>query len=85
VTFASREGAERLTCDFEVTLSRGADTVTLRPGLAVVETKTEDGRSAADRILADMGVEVSLSKYRTGIAVLTRAGGGAAGAERFFG
>ena len=85
VTFAHRHGAARVTCDFDVTLSRCGSAVRLRQDLVVVETKTEDGDSPADRILARMGIdEVPFSKYRTGIALLTDEDGGAGGAERFF-
>jgi hypothetical protein len=41
----------------------------MRPDLVLVETKTEDGRSPADRALAEMGYEtISLSKYRVGMS-----------------
>ena len=78
ITLASREGSERLTCDIAVRLSRpGGDTASLRDGLIVVETKSEDGDSPADRALADLGLEpISLSKYRVGMSLVGGADGG---------
>lgn len=74
-TVAARDGSDRVTIDVDVRLSRrGAGEKLLRPELAVMEAKSESGDSAADRALADLGVEpVSLSKYRVGIALLTDA------------
>jgi VTC domain len=72
ITLAARESPARLTCDLEVRLTtpQGAE-AQLRHDLVVVETKSEDGRSAADRVLSDEGLEpLGLSKYRTGIALL---------------
>jgi hypothetical protein len=72
VTLAAREGAARVTCDLGVTLTApDRRRATMRDGLVLLETKSEDGESRADRLLADAGVEpTSLSKYRTGIALL---------------
>ena len=72
VTFAARERPERLTCDFRVSLSRpGGATARIRDGLVVVETKSEDGDSPADRALEDAGAdEISLSKYRVGMSLV---------------
>jgi hypothetical protein len=43
----------------------------LRERLLVLESKSERGKSPIDRELAALGIEpVSLSKYRTGIALL---------------
>ena len=43
--------------------------------LALVETKSEDGRGRADELLAGAGfAPVSLSKYRTGIDLLVERG-----------
>jgi VTC domain len=85
MTFAAREGGARLTCDVEVELSRGQREAVMRDSLRLLETKSEDGDSAADRLLASMGVdEVGVSKYRTGIALLAADPSEAGGAERFF-
>jgi VTC domain len=87
VTFAARGSSERLTCDQDVSLSTlvGA-TAQLSDGAVLVETKTENGDGAADRELARLGIdEVSLSKYRVGIGILTDVGGSQAqpGSELF--
>ena len=74
MTLAARDGGARLTIDLGVTLATmdGAS-VRMRDGLALVETKSEDGESPADRRLAEVGAPaVSLSKYRTGIDALVR-------------
>ena len=71
ITLAPRERKDRLTCDVGVELSRDGAAVRLEPGFVVVETKSEDGRSPADSVLAGRGVEpISLSKYRMGIELL---------------
>jgi hypothetical protein len=72
VTLAAREGGARLTCDLGVRLSvlRGS-AVGLQPSHALLESKSEDGESPADRALERLGAEpVSLSKYRTAVALL---------------
>jgi hypothetical protein len=76
VTLAAQRGSERLTCDFRVRLSRaGGGHRRLRDGLVLLETKSEEGDSPADRQLAEMDVEsISLSKYRAGIAMLSDRG-----------
>jgi hypothetical protein len=75
ITFAGRESAERLTCDLEVRLSNpDGDAARMRNGLVLVETKTEEGDSAAQSILVDVGAEeISLSKYRVGMGLVGRA------------
>ena len=51
----------------------GGESVRLRDGLALVETKSEDGESPGDRALTELGARtISLSKYRTGIDALVR-------------
>lgn len=87
ITLGAREGSARLTCDLGVRLSspQGA-TVQMRSGLGLVETKTEDGRSPADRTLMEMGHEpISLSKYRVGMSMVGGAqdSGPQPGAELF--
>ncbi|MFL5839699.1 MAG: polyphosphate polymerase domain-containing protein [Thermoleophilaceae bacterium] len=72
-TVAARDASGRVTIDLDVALSlpRG-DERRLLPDLVVVETKSEDGDSPADRVLAELGVEpVSFSKYRVGTGLLT--------------
>jgi hypothetical protein len=73
-TLAHREGNARVTIDFGVTLARqDGKSVTIRDGLVLVESKSEDGDAPADRVLRELGAhEVSLSKYRTGIDALLR-------------
>ena len=73
-TLAHREGSARVTIDFGVTLDQpGGDSVTIRDGLVLVESKSEDGEAPADRALRELGArEVSLSKYRTGIDAIVR-------------
>ncbi|MFL5863427.1 MAG: polyphosphate polymerase domain-containing protein [Solirubrobacteraceae bacterium] len=77
VTLAAQGGSARLTCDLGISLAAPTgQTVRMRDGLILVETKSEDGESPADRALADRGVEpVSLSKYRVGISLVGGAGG----------
>jgi hypothetical protein len=74
VTLAAREGGARMTIDLGVTLATMDGTsVTMREGLALVETKSEDGESPGDRALSELGARpVSLSKYRVGIDALVR-------------
>jgi hypothetical protein len=78
VTMAARDGSERLTCDLGVRLvGRDGDSVQMHEDLILVETKSEDGNSPADREFERMGVEtISLSKYRVGISAV-------GGAQRF--
>jgi VTC domain len=87
VTFASRRGPERLTCDLGVTL-RAPDgaTASMKPDVVLVETKSEDGDSPADRELGRMGLEtMSLSKYRVGVSLVggAQASGPQPGSELF--
>jgi hypothetical protein len=72
ITLSPAGGAERTTCDVGIVLERpGERRARLRDGLVVLESKSEEGRSPTDRALAEMGIEsMSLSKYRTGIALL---------------
>jgi hypothetical protein len=80
ITFAAREGSERLTCDLGVRLtSPDGGEASLHDGLVLVETKTERGESPADRALSDLGVApISLSKYRVGMSLV---GGGDRGRQ----
>jgi len=74
VTLAAREGGARLTIDLGVTLAAvDGESVRMHEGLALAETKSEDGESPADRALAEVGARpIGLSKYRTGIDALVR-------------
>ena len=47
--------------------------MTIRDGLVLAESKSENGDAPADRALRELGArDVSLSKYRTGIDALVR-------------
>lgn len=72
VTLAARDGADRLTCDLEVTLSApDGRAVAIGDGLVLVENKSESGGGPAARELEAMGIEqISLSKYRVGMALV---------------
>jgi hypothetical protein len=87
LTFASRRGSERLTCDLGVRL-RAPDgaTAAINEDLVLVETKSEHGESPADRELERMGIcSISLSKYRVGMSLVGRArdAGPQPGSEHF--
>ena len=72
-TLAARDGSERVTLDVALRLERprSGESARLQDGLVIIEAKTGDGEGRADRLLAEAGVEeVSLSKYRAGIALL---------------
>jgi VTC domain len=85
-TLAAGEGAERLTCDVDVRLrAPGGHAVVLRDDLVLLEAKSQDGDSPADRVLADTGVSpVSLSKYRVGTALLGGVDAGEQPGQGFF-
>lgn len=69
-TLVNRNSRERLTCDVQLVCRDGQQDVA-GPDLVVVETKSEDGRGVADRVLAQMGIrDLSMSKYCVGIALL---------------
>jgi len=72
ITFASRDSAERLTCDLGVRLSNpDGDVARMHDGLVLIETKTEEGDSTAQSVLTDVGAEkISLSKYRVGMGLV---------------
>ncbi len=72
MTLAARDTSARLTCDARVRLGRpDGDTAALAEGHRLLETKSPDGDSPADRALARAGVEaISLSKYRLGVGML---------------
>lgn len=71
-TLAAREGDARLTLDAGIELA-GNDgaAVRLDGDLVLVESKSEDGDSAADHAVVELGGrQMSISKYRTGIDAL---------------
>lgn len=78
ITLAAREGSHRLTCDLGVELSgSGERAARMRDALVVVETKSEQGESPADRLLTAAGLEpISLSKYRVGVSLVGGADAG---------
>jgi hypothetical protein len=84
MTLGAREGGERVTTDLDVRLSTPDGRATrLRDDLALVETKTEQGRGPVDRALAERGQEpVTISKYRFGVGILLEDDPGEAGARR---
>jgi hypothetical protein len=67
VTLAAPQAAERVTCDIDLHLGCGR----LAADLAVVETKSVDGASAADRVLRELGARPveRFSKYLLGVAL----------------
>jgi len=72
MTLAARDTPARLTCDVQLRLARpGGATAALAEGHRLLETKSSDGDSPADRALARAGVQaISLSKYRLGVGLL---------------
>jgi hypothetical protein len=61
----------RMTVDSDLQMTTSAGRALLRPDLALVETKSLSGRSAADRALRAAGVRpCSVSKYCAGLALL---------------
>jgi VTC domain len=78
VTLAARERSERLTCDLGVRLvGPNGSSVRMHRDLILVETKSEEGQSPADRELERMSVPtISVSKYRVGMSLV-------GGAQRF--
>ena len=73
-TFAACDGHERVTCDLELRLALpdGPD-AQLIDHLVLVEVKSESGQGRCEELLRAAGAEeVSVSKYRSGIALLAR-------------
>ena len=74
LTLVRREAEERVTCDVELAFSSpDGRRYGVLPGRVLVETKSERGRSFADRLLPRLGARPvgSCSKYCLGVA-LTR-------------
>jgi VTC domain len=56
---------------------RDGASASLREGVVLVETKSEEGESPADAVLAELGLEpISLSKYRVGMSLVGGANSG---------
>ncbi len=69
-TFVNPLDEERLTCDVNLVYSQDGTTIH-GPDLFVIETKSTDGRGAADAALSAMRIRpVGMSKYCVGIALL---------------
>jgi hypothetical protein len=61
----------RMTVDCDLQMTTSAGRALLRPDVALVETKSLSGRSAADQALRAAGVRpCSVSKYCAGLAML---------------
>jgi hypothetical protein len=70
-TFVALKGGERVTIDFDLGFNRpyeACDAIQVGRGFLIVETKSVDGRGAADSALKNMGVRKSskCSKYCIG-------------------
>lgn len=70
-TLVHAAGTVRLTCDVDLTFATPGTERRLPPGRVLVETKSTQGRSVADRWLQALGErEVAISKYCAGVALL---------------
>jgi hypothetical protein len=70
-TIVAATRPDRLTCDVDLQLARHEESARMEPGLVVLESKSENGKGPADKLLEELGAEpISLSKYRTGIELL---------------
>ena len=72
VTLIAKEGSERVTIDGDIVFSREGGVDTARTGAFIVETKSQRGNGAADKILRQLHQHrvKSCSKYCFGIAAL---------------
>jgi hypothetical protein len=72
MTFVARDGAERLTCDFDLSFAEPSGlSGRLSSDFLVLETKTIRGKGAADRTLKAIGARPLIcSKYCVGTALL---------------
>lgn len=69
-TLVNPHSSERITLDVSLVCMDAARTE-YGPDMVILETKSADGRGAADQLLAAMGIrELSISKYCVGIAML---------------
>ncbi|MDN5795689.1 MAG: polyphosphate polymerase domain-containing protein [Intrasporangium sp.] len=73
MTLVHAAGGLRITCDADLEFEGPGDgTVVIPPGRVLLETKSEAGRSAADRLLRSCGQrDVLVSKYCAGVALTT--------------
>lgn len=71
ITLASRSGAERLTCDFDLAFETRDGEHCILPERVLLETKSRAGNARADRLLRRLGVQSvgSCSKYCLGVAL----------------
>jgi hypothetical protein len=70
VTLTGRDESSRVTVDTGVTFRAGTAVGVLRPGVALVETKSPRGRCHADVLLRRAGAHpVNVSKYCAGMAL----------------
>lgn len=71
-TFLMREHSARFTVDVNVAFRAASGRAGLRPGYAVLETKSLDGRTPVDAALRDLRIRpTSISKYCTAVALLS--------------
>jgi VTC domain len=72
ITVIAADAPQRVTADLDVEMvAPDGRTARVRDDRVLVETKSEDGEGAFDDALAGAGfASISLSKYRTGIALL---------------
>lgn len=69
-TFVDVEAGLRLTCDIDLSFGGLGKAVVVPPGRVLVETKSESGRSTADRLLHRYGQrDLAVSKYCVGVAM----------------
>lgn len=70
-TLVAHDGNARVTLDTDLTFAAASrPSARLREGLVLIETKSLDGRSRADRLLHAAGVRpVAVSKYCAGVAL----------------
>jgi hypothetical protein len=71
MTFAPPDGAERVTCDFDMTLTAfDGPVVRMRDDRAIVEVKSSRGNGPANTLLHRLGARpVRCSKYCIGVAL----------------
>jgi hypothetical protein len=74
-TLVARGGGERMTIDREVAFEGDAGLVAASGGVAIVETKSHNGRGVADRVLRGLHQRpvAHCSKYCVGVSALGKA------------
>ncbi|ENO91037.1 VTC domain-containing protein [Thauera sp. 28] len=72
VTLVAREGGERMTIDGKLLFSKGERSLSTRPDVFIVETKSANGNGIADKILRALHQHPTsrCSKYCVGMAAL---------------